>query len=82
MSAVSVGILKGKSVAIGGPKERAPRQEAVHRSPSPGLLSVLLRPYWSPPPRSLLPTLVAACTDFSATHDRCDFKSNDSRISV
>lgn len=62
MSAVSVRILKGKSEAIGGPKERA--QEAVHRSPSPELLSVLLRPYWSPPPRSLLPTPVRCLLRF------------------
>ena len=54
-TAASVRILKGKSKAIGGPGERA--REAVHRSPTAGLLSVLRRPYWSPPLRSFLPTL-------------------------
>lgn len=47
-------------MAIGEPRALPPQRGAVHRSSTPRLLSVLQRPYWSPPPRSLLPTLVVA----------------------
>lgn len=60
MPAARPRILRGKSVAIGGPRVRPPQRGAVHRSSTLRLLSVLQRPYWSPPPRSLLPTLIAA----------------------
>lgn len=57
MPAAGHRILRGKSLAIGGLVHGRRNEEAVHRSSTPRLLSVLQRPYWSPPPRSLLPTL-------------------------
>lgn len=47
-------------MAIGGPRALPPQRGAVHRSSTPRVLSVLQRPYWSPPPRSFLPILVVA----------------------